>query len=534
MKILGNLKISKISIIGQLVSKVKGVLYSSTITSKYDNIHVGGVKISGSTIEGYIHYDNTAEDRPPLEHTHNDLYYTESQANTRYMLKSSANIVTGSYPLVFYRMALPSTIPTVGNRVISKEGFASVHNPLTVTTITSSGQISANNSNVIYVIPNSVTANDIYVIVAPSPSTPEVIFRIVNVSANCTVTLDFSGTINICGSAYPHVYLSPYAGLASFYGRYNNGMYWNNISDKDHLICKTLGFFACGYNGSVYSNTLEWIDTTTYITNNTGMPLFYGSVSSGTGISDAAGISGPQYGFICGGFRGTAVNTAYYFDLTIIGSSASARNSQPNAMYGQTGISGPCYGHLCGGYYSGVVTTSYYFDILTTNGNIATRTSISAARACAAGISGPQYGFICGGVINDGSASYVVDVIDLTIFTGNTGSTQSTLTCKGGGAGVSGPTYGFIGGGNRTTGTNVIQMLNITTTTISLSSKGTLTQSRHSLTGVSGPQYGFFAGGVQGTYFNTIDFIDLTTNVTWIGDRGDLTAARSGLCGFNS
>jgi hypothetical protein len=54
------------------------------------------------------------------------------------------------------------------------------------------------------------------------------------------------------------------------------------------------------------------------------------------------------------------------------------------------------------------------------------------------------------------------------------------------------------------------------------------------LAGVSGSDYGFFGGGYTGSYSNVIDYIDITTTTGNATDKGDLTVARRYLAGVST
>jgi hypothetical protein len=147
----------------------------------------------------------------------------------------------------------------------------------------------------------------------------------------------------------------------------------------------------------------------------------------------------------------------------------------------------------------------------------------------------PSVGFFGGGTT--GSYSNVIDTMAMIFgsFLYNTATDKGNLTvARQGLAGVNGSDYGFFGGGHAGSYSNVIDYIDITTTTGNATDKGDLTVARGYLAGVSGSDYGFFGGGYTGSYSNVIDYIDITTTTGNATDKGDLTVARRYLAGVST
>jgi len=142
-----------------------------------------------------------------------------------------------------------------------------------------------------------------------------------------------------------------------------------------------------------------------------------------------------------------------------------------------------------------------------------------------------DYGFYGGGYT--GSSSNVIDYIDITTTTGNATDRGDLTVARRELTGVSGSTYGFYGGGYTSSYSNVIDYIDITITTGNAFDKGDLTVARRSPGGVSGSTYGFYGGGYTGSNSNVIDYIDITITTGNATDRGDLTVARQQLAGVS-
>ena len=86
---------------------------------------------------------------------------------------------------------------------------------------------------------------------------------------------------------------------------------------------------------------------------------------------------------------------------------------------------------------------------------------------------------------------------------------------------AAGRVYGFFGGGSSS---NIIDYINITTTSGNAADKGDRTVSKSEVAGCAGDSYGFFGGGISFT--NVVDYIDITTTSGNATDTGDLTVSR--------
>jgi len=99
-------------------------------------------------------------------------------------------------------------------------------------------------------------------------------------------------------------------------------------------------------------------------------------------------------------------------------------------------------------------------------------------------------------------------------------------------SGCAGSAYGFFAGGYGPGISNVIEYIDVTTTSGNASDKGDLTAATRNMPGgVADATYGFFGGGNSGSRTNVIEYINITTTSGNAADKGDLTAAREYLAG---
>jgi hypothetical protein len=134
------------------------------------------------------------------------------------------------------------------------------------------------------------------------------------------------------------------------------------------------------------------------------------------------------------------------------------------------------------------------------------------------------YGFFGGGYF--GGYKNIIDYINLATTTQNATDTGDLTVARNILAGVADPSYGYFGGGTTGAISNVIDYITLATIVQNAIDAGDLTAARHGLAGVSGPTYGFFGGGYVAAVSNIIDYITLATTVQNAIDTGDLTTAR--------
>ncbi|MHA1408730.1 MAG: hypothetical protein ACTSQY_00180 [Candidatus Odinarchaeia archaeon] len=249
-----------------------------------------------------------------------------------------------------------------------------------------------------------------------------------------------------------------------------------------------------------------------------------------------AGVSSKVYGFLANILSESETygsGVIFVVDLTsstgAIGSSDATRGGGHDYI-GPIGLEGSSYGYFCGGNYISAGTNFddiYCIDLTTMFSSTLSFASTATIKSEGAGVSGSKYGFLCGGQI-DYAASVSTDEIeylDLTTTTINVNDRGTLSTNKMHTCGIQGNKYGFICGGRENTEGNEfddIEYIDITTTTGNALDSGTLLNAVHSPHGISGPVYGFIAGGGavgEGDY-RKLTYIDMTTTGTNAADNG--------------
>ena len=227
------------------------------------------------------------------------------------------------------------------------------------------------------------------------------------------------------------------------------------------------GFVTGGYNSSAITN-IEYTHTLSSFAS-------FGSVGSlnDTRTCFITSVTGDSYAYLCGGYdNDNQISTDYvrYINLTTTSGGDVRISTLPALRHGAAGISGPQYGFICGGFvnyaYNSQIT---YFNLTTLCINTSNTGQLTLATCYACGLTGPYYGYICGGISSSGVIGSV-EYIDITthsvggLFVG----TLSTPRVQA--AGASGSGYGLIEGGYD--GYNLLARLDyidITVTTMSVS-----------------------------------------------------------------
>ncbi len=296
----------------------------------------------------------------------------------------------------------------------------------------------------------------------------------------------------------------------------------------DVTVVGTTGYFGGGNTGSI-SNVIDYIDITTT-----------SGDASDTGDLTVAryyvgGCAGVAYGFFGGGYTGAAYsNVIDYIDVTSDTGNATDRGDLQSARSGVAGCQGSAYGFLGGGTTGSVVDTIDYIDITSTTGNGADKGNLTVARKQPAACEGGTYGFFGGG--RAAASSNVIGYITLATTSGDATDKGDLTVARWGSGGISGSSYGFFGGGDTDVSggsySNIIDYIDVTTTSGDATDKGDLTAARVGVGGTDGDTYGYFGGGDTGSVSNIIDYIDITTTSGDATDRGDLTVAREANAGI--
>ena len=243
----------------------------------------------------------------------------------------------------------------------------------------------------------------------------------------------------------------------------------------------------------------------------------------------------PWYGFSAGGVDGGSNNTIEYIDTTVIACNGTDRGNTSDSAnaVGAGAVTGPVYGIIAalGGSYNGID----YFGIATLSGNSSAMGTLSVARYLAAGVGGDTYGFFGGGA----NLQDVIDYVAMSTLVQNATDSGDLTVARHALGGIAGSTYGFFLGGNSEAAvtTNTIDYITLSSATGNAIDKGDLTVARGAGACCSGPLYGFYCGGDtvgDGTDTNVIDYIDITTTSGNAADKGDTVAADWGHAGLAS
>lgn len=559
MKIVGYLNVkNKLVLLGTLITKLKGTLYTSSITStdtlNTNSVIIGGVKIQGSVVNGKIAYSNLSS-KPstftPSTHTHDDVLYPKATMDSTFVnLTTDNTFATDTTPgdniyFTFNDMRLSGTAAPGSNTALSRYDFKYLPVPITSiiveteSTVTIDPATFVDGSNIY--LPIREVATDLIIIPFSSSSTTSThfIFRIASLT-NTTQRIIFpSGTNNsTCffgRSNITALYIPPYAGMITFYGvRSVNGSTisstWYCLSNKEVFNQSCYGFVSSGSN-------ILFMDTS-MINGPVNMVAYTRAVSR----LYVSGVSGTALGFFGSGLNtaGDAIlNTVDYINLTLIHAGSNISNTSSISGHGQcyATLQSPQYGFFAGG--STTPTPPTVTNRITVL-NITSATLISndrgtlvSSRFACAGVSGPTvYGFVSGGWTT--APVNTIDWFDITVQSGSTTSSGTLTVARYGHCGLSGPLHGFFCGGTNSSNarSNVIDRINLTSTSVTCQDRGDLTVATHLPTGVSGQQYGFIMGGVNssGTLSSNIDYIDITTTSINASSRGTTSLVLGG-CG---
>jgi len=143
-----------------------------------------------------------------------------------------------------------------------------------------------------------------------------------------------------------------------------------------------------------------------------------------------------------------------------------------------------------------------------------------------------NYGFICGG--NDSSSvnKNIIDYINVTTTSGNAVDRGDLTISVRQLAGACGSQYHITGGGYTSSVVNTMNYFDITILSGNAIDRDDLTVARRFFAGVSGSTYGFFGGGrTASDITNTIDYVTLANTSGNAIDKGDLTKAKRNFCG---
>lgn len=196
------------------------------------------------------------------------------------------------------------------------------------------------------------------------------------------------------------------------------------------------------------------------------------------------------------------------------------------------------YGNFGGGFTGFFTAYTSSIDVLdkdvTSVTNATSRGTLVRVKALlCGGVASALYGFIAGG-LGGGAYWNEIEYLDLSLLLGNSSDKGDLTGVRFGMAGANTESKGFWAGGDVTfspsvTVLNLIEEIDLTTTSENSSDVGDLTLARMMLAGVSSKKYLFFGGGSNGSdvYSNIIDYIDGTIGATNATDRGDMTVAKS-------
>lgn len=301
----------------------------------------------------------------------------------------------------------------------------------------------------------------------------------------------------------------------------------SNTIDQDgyiQLAIRDYGFIKMGTG----ETRIDYFDMTT----TTGNGADGGDATINAG--ERGSCYGRSYGYLIGGTG--PVNVIEYIDLSITNGDGSDKGDLIAAIASpHCSISSSTNGFIAGGKAASdtQVNTIQYIILDTTTGNSTDGGDLTVARSYGAGMNNSSYGFVAGG--NSGDFNNVIDYMDLTITNDNAEDrgdlSQGTMYNPG----CSGQTYGYSSGGYTSGGyTNVIDYIDLSSTTGNASDKGDLSAARggHGSSYDSNGSYGFMGGGEDsGGDKNILDYIELDTTTGNAEDKGDLSYADHAVTG---
>lgn len=306
---------------------------------------------------------------------------------------------------------------------------------------------------------------------------------------------------------------------------------------KSLLLLRLYGFYGGGGSSVTNYDIIDYIDVTTLTGNasDTGNLLF---------ARYALGACfGSSYCFFCGGTETvgapSVLDNIEYIDINTVTQNSVDRGNLVRAKLGVDGLYGEVYGFIGGGV-SGVNVYDDidYIDLSLTVGNASDKGNLTVARYWCGAVPGVLYGYYGGGRNLNAAARFdTIDYIDVTTTSGNATDRGNLTVARDGAAGLKG-TYGFFCGGNIPDGgasgdpVDVIDYIDLTSTSGNASDKGNLTKAKRHAGSTGSSYYGFIGGGEEdGPDLDDIEYIDMTTTTGNGIDRGNLTQARPQLAG---
>ena len=289
-----------------------------------------------------------------------------------------------------------------------------------------------------------------------------------------------------------------------------------------------------GWSGTSVTVTLTYTTAATYtnrakVTNTADATYTDSAYSSSDSIiiSSSYAFQGSSYGFMSGGYNGSAFSTNIEKYAFSSNTTASDHGDLAVARSHVAGQSSATDGFNTCGYSSGWNFNNIIDKFsLTSNTTAADHGDINTNVAVSAGSSSETHGFVSGGEASGGSN---ISVIDKFAFSSNTTAANhgSLTSSRRGPTGTSSSTDGFTNGGYSGGNINNIDKHSFASNTTT-SDHGDLSVSRRYPGGCSSSTQGFICGGEISSGTDTIDKFDFSSNTT-ATDHGDLQSAKYGL-----
>jgi len=315
-------------------------------------------------------------------------------------------------------------------------------------------------------------------------------------------------------------------------GGFDDVEFYNNVTSTttpatwNRNYVGTRALWASGYNGSTWSNVIDYITIDT-----TGNATDFGDLT--VSRSSPRAVSNGNRGIFGGGEASGSYNNQIDYVTIATTGNATDFGDLTEARKGGTATSSDTRGCFAGGEKSGGTNRSNVIDYITmaTLGNATDfgDLTIEISAACSADISDNSRGILVTGGNYGETFSNRIDYITIAT-TGNASDFGDLTVGRDNSGGATNKTRGIIGGGKTGSGssyTNTIDYITIATTG-NATDFGDLTEARQTAGGAGSTTKGIFGGGINtsSAFVNTIDYvtIDTTGNAT---DFGDLTEARN-------
>ncbi len=232
-----------------------------------------------------------------------------------------------------------------------------------------------------------------------------------------------------------------------------------------------------------------------------------------TNRSNGVGISGPQNGYVCGGYTsGITASTSKLGLVNGVTSIHSAVLSQARRNSGA--VQSSIKGYVGGGYHTDPpLITVNTIDGITFQTESAFTSSFTMVsnRYNAGGVQSYLKGYFGGGVIDGATLAFEIDGVDFATDTA-TNSSSTLVSYRQAAAGVSSSTKGYWVGGHNGAVMGSIEAMLFSSEAVTTPA-ATLATARWAHCGVSSLDAGYLGGGDNGTTLDTCERFDFDTEI---------------------